>query len=184
MSSAIFTPDKRAWSRGSLVEPLPALRARYGPVVADIVETTRTILQDVLDQPTMQDVKLTLRRIADKPDPELLKKLDSQTWCLLVREAHGAYPEKVREGSGLDLLDGTEVSACAITALARLRSPNGRRQTDPHLVRMVRALIEASSLRPYSRDMASLIADALSACGQKCSDSTIRRLVVEAGKVS
>lgn len=74
------------WSTGGLVQPLPALRAKYGLQLAELAEIYADIAVALHDGPKAQDVKHTLQRIIDDPANAQLHGLDADTDCALVRE--------------------------------------------------------------------------------------------------
>jgi hypothetical protein len=162
-----------------LVEALPALRARYGEQVAEVVELYRDMALDHRDQPSAQDLKRTLSAIAGDPAAADFTRLDSFTDAALVAEAW-----KLHRTWRLTALQPGELAVCAVRALARVRSTSGRPKTDALAVALVRDLLEMLPASTPADQRDELLEDALLACGIGASPATLKRLRKKAGQIS
>ena len=208
MSSGRITWLTERWSRGTIVEDLPRLRARYGDAVGGAVELTRALLEDEIDQPRGQDVRRTLQAITERGRAAELGGLDAQTDCELLRESWRAFGT-----DRYDLLPDDGLRQIARAALEAFDRPAGARPTDRYAVSLVASLLrlwrqreaveqkrikdrrqrrgqsvhseEQRRLDKIALNQARLrmLRFALRAAGIKAGPKNIERLITEAGKV-
>lgn len=208
MSTGRITWLTERWSRGTIVETLPRLRARYGDAMGGAVELTRSLLEDDLDQPRAQDVRRTLKAIAERGRAAELDCLDTQTECELLRECWRAFGT-----DRFDLLPDEGLRQIARAALDAFDRPAGAPRTDRHAVSLVVSVLrlwrqrEAAELkrikdrrgrqkrRVHSEEQRRLdkialnqarlrmLRFALRAAGIKAGPKNIERLITEAGKI-
>ena len=163
------------WSRAGIVEALPAVRARYGERVAEIVERYRDAVVELADEPRAQDHKRTLRAIADDPAAADVTRLDSFTHDVLVAEAW-----KLRRTWVLEALQPDELAECARRALLRVPSRSGRPKTEALAVLLVRDLLVLlpAKTRPVERN--ALLQTALMECGLGSGSRSLKGLLAKA----
>lgn len=208
MSSGRITWLTERWSRGTIVEALPRLRARYGDAVGGAVELTRALLEDEIDQPRGQDVRRTLEAIEERGRAAELDGLDVQTDCELLRESWRAFGT-----DRYDLLPDEGLRQIARAALEAFDRPAGARPTDRHAVSLVTSLLrlwrqrEAVELKrikdrrerrgrtvnseeqrrddkvKLNKARLRMLSYALREAGIKAGPKNIERLITEAGKV-
>ena len=209
MSSGRITWLTERWSRGTIVETVrPRFRKRYGDAMSGLVELTRSLLEDELDQPHGQDVRRTLQAIQERGRAAELDRLDAQTDCELLRESWRAFGT-----DRYDLLPDDGLRQIAGAALEAFERPAGARPTDRYAVSLVASLLrlwrqrEAVELKrikdrrerrgrtvnseeqrrddKVKRNKARLrmLRFALRAAGIKTGPKNIERLITEAGKV-
>lgn len=182
-----LTWKTKQWSTGCLVGPLPivfrdaennkvSLRSVIGDELARIVEAHASILLDMRDQPIMQDIKRTLRAIAELPKAADISRLDAQTDAYMLGAAHRLFGQV-----DLAKLTHSQRAECAADALKKLPSIDGRPAgLDPIVVEMVRELLaHMPKANPTARK--ALVGIALMACGVGSGEKNIERLIREAG---
>lgn len=168
----------RRWSTGAWVEPVSAaFRQRYGDSAADVVEVVLDLLRDHRDQPSMQDMKATLRALAEAPAGADLARLDTRTDALMVKHAWLTF-----HTTSIAALQPEQVAACALAALADMPAINGRPKTDGFSLMLVDNLLAQlpPHTPPSTRD--GLLRAALRECGLGTSVRTIKAMHSLAGK--
>lgn len=166
----------RRWFPFGWVEPVAgAFRARHGDAVADVVELARDMLRDHQDEPSMQDVKATLRAVAMAPAAADLKRIDGQTRAMLEREALKRF--RTWE---LGQLQPHELAECATLALVRPAAGAGRPTTTALAVTLVRDLLALmpAKTRPAARDL--MLRQALKQCGLGSGARSLKELKARA----
>jgi hypothetical protein len=166
----------RRWSEGSWIEPLPQLRERYGDAVAEVVESARDRARDLADQPSAQDLKATLQRIADAPHEADITRLDPNTDARLLQHSWRRYRVQRIEALTLE-----QLSTCARDALAELAISTGRPPKDELATRLVRDLLQLMPAEATVQARDAMLTDALLACGFGASPENLRRLLRSAG---
>lgn len=167
------------WSAAGWVAPVaPEFRQRFGDPAADTVELVADMLRSHRTDPTTQDVKATLRALADAPAVADLTRLDPFTAALLLKHALRTYRAQSIKALPLD-----QVAECARAALADLPAINGRPKTDALALLLVRDLLALlpPGTTPTARD--ELLLAAFMQCGFGATPENLRRLLAKVGQV-
>lgn len=168
------------WARGGWVEPVDdAFRQRFGDAAAGVVELVRDMVRDHRDQPSAQDIKHSLRRIAEAPAAADLSRLDSHTDCLLSTQAWRRF--RVQR---IEALRPEQVARCARAALEEFRSRGGRPPSDTLALMLVRDLLLTLPPNTPAQERDRLLSEALMRCGLCFTPDNLRRLLAKAGRFS
>ena len=177
MARERLTWKTRQWSEGAWIEPLPALRKKYGIAVEETVATFAEMIRERRDRPKMQDVKRTLRHIAAEPATVVLDRLDSDTECMLMRESWLHY-----RCADLEALQPTELVACAALALLRPMRGSGRIKMDDLVLMLGRAMCaHAHATGMSAMKRYDLVEEALLARGIGAGHHSVKALLSKAG---
>lgn len=198
-----------AWSTGAFAPVFAELRALYGLPIAEQIEMCAAMVKDALEQPTSQDMKHTLKRLADRAAASVVARVADDDALRSMVDAlddgcHAALlGALIRDGAlDPDLLHRFKVGAdgrkvpdllelgpvdladCAKRALAAWDLDQaGRRSVDHLVLPLVRTLLGLGSAMSPAQSPAQrdeLIEKALRACKVGHSPQNVRRLIVAA----
>lgn len=174
MTRARVTWKSRPGPEGGFAPALPAIRAQYGDTIAEAVEECAYMVTIRRGLPTGQDVKHTLRAIAEAPASANLRRIDGWTEAELVTVAAKRY-----RVINLKTLPPDLLADCARAALARFKSGRVRTPTDDLAVTMIRRLLRLASDQTLEQHR-TLVGAALAAVRLAHSEKTLDRLLAKA----
>ena len=153
------------WGSCNEVRQFPLLRLRYGDAVHAAVEWAHDRIADDLDQPLAQDVKHSLRRVAEIGFRADLAGLGRDATAALDLQAYRRF----RVG-GHESLTDTQLRECAQAAAKAFEKGAGATSTDAHAVRLVGSLLQAWDASVREAEIARLRKRAEKAGGRVYAD--------------
>lgn len=163
------------WGGFGWEEPLSDLRRQWGDDIADVIEMAHHMAQDRADRPTTQDIKHTLRAIAERPAEADLVALDPDTDARLTQVSF-----RLHRVMFIEHLQPEQLAECARIALDEIRPAPGRPRSDALALALVSDLLALlpAKTSPARRDL--LLKEALTVCHFGASERAIKKLHAEA----
>jgi hypothetical protein len=163
------------WGGFGWEEPLPGFRRKWGDEIANVIEVAQHMAQDRANRPTAQDIKHTLRAIAERPAEVDLVALDPDTDARLTQVSF-----RLHRVMFIECLKPQQLAECARIALAELKPAPGRPRSDALALALVSDLLALlpGKTPPARRDL--LLKEALTVCHFGASERAIKKLHAEA----
>ena len=201
---ARITTRFHRWSEGAVLSDFPEFRRVYGEAIADHIQKCAGMLEDLRDQPTGQDVRRTLKKIAkgevvnwrfDEKTPKLMdriskgkavdvSRLDEKTSTFITAALYEKHWVVAGELSRmhqaipfpvLELLPAEVLADCAAVALAEPKLRGGRKPTDDVAKVLSKGLLELAA-ELSSSQRRQLLLDALRSLGIGASEKNFGRV--------